>query len=103
MDTQIKKGILEIAILQVLSTKSTYGYQLMQELSEYFDVNESGIYAILRRLCEKGYLYITMSEESLGPVRKIYHISNKGIEYLKEQCEELRKVLNVLKVLGVKL
>lgn len=103
MDIQIKKGLLEIGILQLLSTQSMHGYQIMKQLSDYFEVNESGIYALLRRLSSEGYLLITLSNDSLGPVRKVYSISENGKIYLEEQCNELRKVLTALSTLGVKL
>lgn len=97
MDAQIKKGILELVILQLLSQKESYGYVLLKEISSKFEVSESGIYAILRRLCSDGYLGITKSIESQGPPRKIYYITKEGRQYLSSQKEELMHMMAVLK------
>ena len=97
MDAQIKKGILELVILQLLSQKESYGYVLLKEISSKFEVSESGIYAILRRLCSDGYLGITKSIESQGPPRKIYCITKEGRQYLSSQKEELMHMMAVLK------
>lgn len=97
MDAQIKKGILELVILQLLSEKESYGYVLLKKISSKFEVSESGIYAILRRLCSDGYLGIHKSQESQGPPRKIYYITNEGRLYLTSQKEELMHIVAVLK------
>lgn len=97
MDTQIKKGILELVILQLLSQRETYGYELLKEVSSKFEVSESGIYAILRRLCSDGYLNYTKSQESQGPPRKIYYITNEGRDYLMDQKKELMHIVAMLK------
>lgn len=97
MDTQMKKGILELVILQLLSQQETYGYVLLKEISCKFEVSESGIYAILRRLCADGYLQVSKSQESQGPPRKIYGITNEGRTYLESQKKELMYIVTMLK------
>ena len=51
MDSQLKRGILNICILQLLKQEDRYGYDIIKILQGVFrDTDESPIYAILRRL-----------------------------------------------------
>ena len=51
MDAQLKKGVLELCLLQCLSGEPQYGYDIIQMMHKYFpEVTESTCYAVLRRL-----------------------------------------------------
>ena len=51
MDTQIKKGILEMCILKCIAKEPLYGYDIIQRMHVHFpEVGESAFYTILRRL-----------------------------------------------------
>ena len=61
MDSQLKRGILNICILQLLKQEDRYGYDIIKILQGLFpDTDESTIYAILRRLNKGGLKYITV-------------------------------------------
>ena len=50
---QLKKGILEMIILKILSNKEMYGYELVSEInrrSESLNIKEGTLYPILYRL-----------------------------------------------------
>ena len=50
MDAQLKKGVLELCLLQCLSGGPKYGYDVIQTMRGCFpDVTESTFYAILDR------------------------------------------------------
>ena len=79
MDSQLKRGILNICILQLLKQEDRYGYDIIKILQGLFpDTDESTIYAILRRLNKGGLTEVYYSEKSLGPQRKYYKIVEKG-------------------------
>ena len=80
MNVQLKKGVLEMCVLALLSKSDYYGYMLVQSVSESIDISGGTIYPLLRRLRKEEYLdsYIVESEE--GPARKYYRITEKGIE-----------------------
>lgn len=40
MNTQLKKGALEICVLALISKKDKYGYEIAQRASKVIDVNE---------------------------------------------------------------
>lgn len=82
MNTQFKKGVLEMVVLIAIEPKDKYGYQLVSEVREIIDVNEGTIYPILKRLTVDNYLSTYLVESREGPIRKYYTITSKGLEYL---------------------
>jgi len=55
MDTQIKKGLLDLCVLSFLMDKDMYGYEIVQSISKSIEVSEGTIYPILRRLSKEGF------------------------------------------------
>ena len=83
ISAQIKKGVLEMCLLHKLSQQDYYGYNLMHEMNILFpEVNSSTFYAILRRLKNDGFADIYYGNESGGPTRKYYKITDNGKETL---------------------
>ncbi len=102
MDAQLKKGVLEMCILYVVSQKEMYGYDIMLMMHEYFpDVNESTFYAILRRLHKEGAADTYMGAESNGPPRKYYKITEAGIQALRLSIQEWRELNRSIEELGI--
>ena len=50
MDIQLKRGLIEICVLKVLTAGDSYGYQLIKDISPYMEISESTLYPILKRL-----------------------------------------------------
>ena len=71
MNTQFKKGVLELIVLQSISHKDLYGYQLVTKISEVVDVNEGTIYPLLKRLLNDHLLESYLKESTEGPPRKL--------------------------------
>ena len=91
INTQFKKGVLELLVLVMVEKKDMYGYQLVEAVSKIVDVNEGTIYPILKRLTNEGLFETYLEESSEGPVRKYYHITVAGKEKKKLQLEEWLK------------
>ena len=87
MNTQFKKGVLELIVLLSVSKKDMYGYELIIEVCKVVDVNDGTIYPLLKRLTNEGYLV----ESTEGPSRKYYKITVLG----KKRMEELVKSWSV--------
>ena len=103
MDTQLKKGVLEMCVLSVLEQRDCYGYELVQQISSNVAVSEGTIYPILRRLKLDGYLETYLEESTEGPSRKYYRLTEEGAKncgQLKTEWVEFSN--NVSKLLGLK-
>lgn len=104
MDTQMKKGVLEMCILFLLKGDKLYGYELMKAVREHFpDVYEGSVYTILRRLNSEGYTEITTQDSPNGPPRKYYGITQKGREYLEQMTYEWNSMVKSIIELGIEL
>ena len=91
MDTQFKKGVLDICVLATISKNEMYGYGLKVEMAKLMDINENTLYPLLRRL-EKDELLETYSKTSeAGRTRKYYSITQKGQEYLDMMSKEWKE------------
>lgn len=88
MNTQFKKGALELCVLAMIGKKNMYGYEIVQNISNSIEVNEGTIYPILRRLTKDGYFDTYMEASSEGPARKYYEITDRGVEYFLNQRKE---------------
>ena len=76
---QLKKGVLDMVVLKLISRKQTYGYELLQELEQqgegFFQLKEGTLY----RLEDSGFIEASwkMSEGRTAP-KKYYQITEKG-------------------------
>lgn len=78
MDTQLKKGVLKLCVLSILSKKDCYGYELIDEISKNIQISEGTIYPLLKRLKDEGYFTTYLKESQTGPPRKYYKITELG-------------------------
>lgn len=102
MNSQMKRGILEMCILHQFTAGDFYGYDLMERMRAYFpDVKDSVFYVILRRLNAEGHTEIYYGEISGGPRRKYYRITEKGRRYLEEAEEEWRRLKRNVEEMGI--
>ena len=90
--TQLLKGVLDLAVLAVLSEEDGYGYDVVRRLraAGLEDVGDASVYGTLRRLYGAGALtsYVVASDE--GPHRKYYGITTAGRDDLKRQSDDWR-------------
>lgn len=101
MDTQFKKGVLELLVLLIVETEDKYGYELVEEVSSVVNVNEGTIYPILKRLTNEKYFETYLKESTEGPPRKYYHLTELGkirsLELLREWKKFNKKVNSFIK------
>ncbi|NLA84076.1 MAG: PadR family transcriptional regulator [Clostridiales bacterium] len=91
MNIQYKKGVLELCVLSLLKKHDCYGYEISEYLSNHIDIADGTVYPILRKLKKEGLLSTYMQEESRGPPRKYYSLTNLGREiYEKERAAYLK-------------
>ena len=96
MNTQFRKGVLEICVLALISKKDMYGYEIVQSISKVIDVNEGTIYPILRRLTKDEYFETYILESNEGPTRKYYKITEEGINSLNKLIIEWKEFVGAV-------
>ncbi|MFP4661067.1 MAG: PadR family transcriptional regulator [Halanaerobiales bacterium] len=94
MNIQFKKGVLELCVLVKLSKKDCYGYELVEEISQYINISEGTIYPLLRRLQKEAYLESYLRESNEGPPRKYYRITGSGEEIKDHLISEWAEFVN---------
>jgi Predicted transcriptional regulators len=107
-NSQLKKGVIEILILKLLSREKMYGYQLLQELdiksNGVFKMKEGTLYPVLYRLEDSGFISSLWEEPDYRssdkrPVpRKYYQITPGGLAELAKLITDLN---NLMKAIGL--
>tara|TARA_B100000953_G_C17746631_1_gene334163 strand:+ start:184 stop:513 length:330 start_codon:yes stop_codon:yes gene_type:complete len=83
--TQIRKGLLEFCILQIISREEVYTADIIEELkNSSIIVVEGTVYPLLNRLKKLGYIQHVWRESNQGPPRKYYSITYNGTLHVKE-------------------
>jgi PadR family transcriptional regulator, regulatory protein PadR len=100
---QLKKGIIEILILKLLSEEKMYGYQLIHELDDRssgtFRMKEGTLYPILYRLEDSKMIesFWEPDTEKRGVPRKYYKLTNEGLCGLKNMKSELDTMISAIR------
>ncbi|MGH7448099.1 MAG: PadR family transcriptional regulator [Longimicrobiales bacterium] len=86
--TQLRKGVLELCILNIVGHSRVYGYDIVKQLRGLngLVISEGTIYPILSRLKRDGLVRTSLEESPEGPARKYYELTRRG--------EQLRDDMN---------
>ena len=86
--TQLRKGVLELCILNIVGNDRVYGYDIVRQLRglDGLVISEGTIYPILSRLKRDGLVRTSLEESPTGPARKYYELTRRG--------EQLRDDMN---------
>lgn len=88
VNIQYKKGVLELCVLSLLARRDCYGYEISEYLSKHIDISDGTVYPILRKLKSDGLVTTYLSEDSGGPPRKYYSLTELGRSAFKSDCDE---------------
>lgn len=96
--TQLLKGVLDTAVLSVLSSGNTYGYDLVRQLrgAGLKEVGDASVYGTLRRLFGGGYLTSEIVPSEEGPARKYYGLNASGRDMLESSSKSWREFTGVM-------
>ena len=98
---QMRKGLLELAILEIVSTKEVYVADMLHRLSETdFKTQEGTLYPLLSRLRREGLVDYAWVESESGPPRKYYRLTPRGKAELRKLEEYAKRILSVITSLG---
>ena len=99
MQVQLKKGVMDMLVLALLTQNDRYGYEIVSTISEYIEISEGTIYPLFNRLKKEKYVETYLKESSTGPSRKYYHITNEGraaYNKMRQEWDEFSGVINML-------
>jgi len=99
MNTQYKKGVLDLCVLSLLHKRDCYGYEISDYLSRHIDIADGTVYPLLRKLKADGLLTTYLQEESGGPPRKYYSLTQLGREAYRSDREDYLKFAEAVKKL----
>lgn len=96
--TQLRKGILELAVMGALYHERHYGYSLVRVLSEAGSISlkEGTIYPILARLDRDGLVRSEWVESDQGPPRKYYALTPAGRRLFDELSQEFELLASLV-------
>ncbi|MBP3040843.1 PadR family transcriptional regulator [Bacillaceae bacterium Marseille-Q3522] len=100
--TEMLKGVLEGCVLEIISRKETYGYEITRRLNAlgYTDVVDGTVYTILIRLEKNKLVEVTKKPSDKGPPRKFFALNDAGRAELQkfwEKWEFVSSKMNELK------
>lgn len=104
LPSQMLKGVLEYAVLQIIAVGPTYGYELQTRLAAlgFGPVTEGTIYPILLKLQRNGQLQATRRLSASGPPRKYYAITADGQAALAAFTPAWQQLVLAMTQLGFK-
>lgn len=99
--TQLRKGVLELAILTLLAGEELYGAELVDRLSHHpgLAAPAGTVYPLLTRLTRAETLSTRWQESPLGPPRKYYSLTTSGHAQREILAREWRELHDAMKTL----
>jgi PadR family transcriptional regulator PadR len=101
IQVQLKKGVLELCVLALLSKGDNYAYEIASRLADDIGMGEGTIYPLMRRMQKDGLVGAYLVESPSGPSRKYYKLTPAGRSALVAQRAEWESFESaVKKILG---
>jgi len=95
---QMRKGVLELITLSIISKKEAYPSDIIKELkAAELIVVEGTMYPLLNRLKNAGLLSYSWKESSSGHPRKYFQITEEGGVFLTDLKTTWDKLENAIK------
>jgi len=98
MPVDLKKHVIELFVLALLTKGPSYGYKLVSDLNGHIQMSESTLYPVLRRL-EKENRLSTYNEVYQGRNRKYYKITQAGKNYIDSYLEEWKDIKKIYDII----
>ena len=91
---QLRKGLLELCILNALHGSRLYGYDIVKRIRNVdgLVIGEGTVYPILSRFRKQELVATTIEESPDGPPRKYYALTWRGEQFLKEMNDAWRRI-----------
>ena len=92
LQIQLKKGVLEMCVLALLSKGDNYAYEIASQMADAVGMGEGTIYPLMRRMQNDDLVTTYLQESASGPPRKYYKLTESGqsfLELLRQTWREL--------------
>lgn len=99
--TQLRKGLLDIVILNFLRHGRCHGYEMVQALkrTEGLKIREGNIYPILARLQTDGLVESSTEVSTDGPPRKYFKLTELGRENLADMNAHWDRIIESIRLI----
>jgi len=96
---QMRKGILDFVILNLLSHGRSHGYEIVQSLKNHkgLTIREGNVYPILQRLQIDGFVESQCEPSRDGPPRKYFSITAVGRETLEQMNRHWDELIGTIR------
>ena len=99
--TPLRKGLLEFAVLSVISRRKEYAADILEQLANTpFTTGEGSLYPLLSRLKRESCVAYEWAESSAGPPRKYYRLTAEGMQRLHDLRTYWHNLYTTLETLG---
>jgi PadR family transcriptional regulator PadR len=94
--TQLRKGMLDIVILNLLRHGACHGYEMVQRMRkiEGLKIREGNVYPILARLQQESLVESETRPSADGPPRKYFNLTAAGVETLAEMNRHWEQMID---------
>lgn len=97
-ETQLRKGVVELAVLAAIARRETYGYRIVEDLRALpgLEFTESTVYPVLTRLAGEGLVLVRAESSATGPTRRYYRLTAAGTRRFEDMRAEWTRVTGSL-------
>lgn len=94
--TQLRKGLLDIVILNLLRHGACHGYEMVQRMRtiEGLKIREGNVYPILARLQQEALVESYSQPSADGPPRKYFKLTEAGNRILADMNRHWEQLID---------
>ena len=88
------RGFVQPQVLLLLARKPAHGYELMEAIGQEDSdstLDPGTLYRTLRFLEEDGVVRSRWDTEGAGPARRVYELTEQGVDYLKSWAVTIQR------------
>ena len=99
--TQLRKGMLDIVILNLIAHGPCHGYELVQRMRkiEGLKIREGNVYPILARLQQETLVDCYTEPSTDGPPRKYFKVTDAGQQTLADMNEHWEQIIQSIRTI----
>ena len=99
--TQLRKGMLDVVILNLLAHSPCHGYEMVQRMKkiEGLKIREGNVYPILARLQAEKLVESYTQQSSDGPPRKYFKVTAAGQQTLDEMNAHWEQIIGSIRTI----